>query len=1182
MSSMNCPRCGRTWAGEVWQGLCPGCLARVALEGAGDDEGEPLSWEAAPNRVAAGSVPAVQAGAWIGDFELLEEIARGGMGVVYRARQAGMNRVVALKLLPAFPGAGRSGIVERFQREARASGALHHRHIVTVHAAGEWQGWLYLAMEYVEGGSLATAVRDRPPSIRRAAGWARAVADATALAHDRGIVHRDLKPSNVLLGRDGEPLVSDFGLSRWLSEDSELTLTGQVLGSPGYLPPERLSGQGEVSDVAGDVYGIGAVLYFLLCGRPPFVGADVESILIQALGGEVPRPRLFQPAIPADLEAVVLKCLEREPRRRFATAREVADELDRWLRGEVLRTRPAGWVRAAWRWCRRHAGWAWALGAVVASGVIGGGLTFWQWHRAEKHAEQLAATVLRLRLDQASERLENERSSEGLAMLARLLREDPANRVAAQRVVSALDQRTFLRPLPGELALPHARWINPFAQHGNRVVGATNGGRTVTVWNLERGLELEREIPVGGPARVTAFTRDGRGLAVVTEQGELTLHDLTDGSRRAGPHLVPGFAERVVVSPDGELALVASVPDLGSDNWRRLAGVAIRLADGQRVHADVAFHHAEYSPNGQWLVTSGGNFAVIRRAATWEAVGRPMRDGSRVYQAAFSPDSSRIVTAGADANASIWKTETGEWLHRLVHGVNVDYAFFSPDGRRVFTHEVSGNGRIWDASTGRLTGGPFPTSRSHGPASFSPDGSRFACDTMKELVVRDGVTGLPVSEAIAETESAALSRFLGDGSRVLVAAFPGRARVWSMTHAVRPSVFQDRLGLNGAAMSPDGTRVATANMGSRGRLYRAVDGVRPVAELVHQQAVTSVRWNAVGDRVLTVSVDGSARLWDGTTGQSVGSPLRHDGVVTSGRFSPDGRWVATGSEDRTVRFWDGRTGAAKGSPLQHDSQVHDLGFSPDGRHLATISRSRTLRVWSVPDGGKVMERAGSDLEGDQPVFHPNGLGVVTCGGSPVVRLRAWREGARIDREIRRTSVVRSVEFRSDGARFVLAEVGGTAQVLDTATFAPRGRPMRHAREVSWAGFSPDGRFVLTVSADGTGRIWDAETGHAVSDTLRHRDEVTTGEWAVDGRGVLTASRDRTAVRWPIWLVPDVPAPGWLPDLAEATAGLRQSGSDEQFEALPARELVIGHERLAGLRGTNAWGAWLSGRYAGAR
>lgn len=356
MNSLTCPQCGRTWSGAVWQGLCPGCLARRSLESPPDDVeaagDEALSWDAGGGHPAGRGPAGLEVGARVGEFELLEEIARGGMGIVYRARQTGMNRVVALKLLPAFPGAGRSGILERFQREARASGALHHRHIVTVHAAGEWQGWLYLAMEYVEGGNLAEAVRERLPSIRQAVAWTRAVADATALAHGQGIVHRDLKPSNVLLNRDGEPLVSDFGLSRWLSEDSELTLTGQVLGSPGYLPPERLSGHGEVSDVAGDVYGIGAVLYFLLCGRPPFVGVDVESVLIQALGGEVPRPRLFQPGIPADLEAVVLKCLEREPRRRFATAREVADELDRWLRGEGVRTRPAGRVRATWRWCR--------------------------------------------------------------------------------------------------------------------------------------------------------------------------------------------------------------------------------------------------------------------------------------------------------------------------------------------------------------------------------------------------------------------------------------------------------------------------------------------------------------------------------------------------------------------------------------------------------------------------------------------------------------------------------------------------------------------------------------------------------------------------------------------------------------------------------------------------------------
>ncbi len=1181
MPSMVCAHCGRSWPGDVWQGLCPRCLARRALaglagpvpeEGAGRNEAttEP---RAAPDGAGIG------VGVRMGDFELMEEVARGGMGVVYRARQISVDRVVAVKVLPA-GGGGTRGMLERFRRESRAVGTLRHRHIVTVHAAGEWQGWPFLAMEYIGGGTLAGAVRERSPTVSQAIEWTRAIADAVEHAHGQGVVHRDLKPSNILLDASGEPRVSDFGLSRWLAEETELTLTGQVLGSPGYLPPERLSGRGEGHDIAGDVYGVGAILYYLLCGRPPFVGTDVESVLIQALGNEVPRPRLFHPTIPRDLEAVVLKCLEREPRHRFGSVGDLREELDRMRRGEVVRTRPAGWVRWSWLWCRRHAARATLLGASLAFLGVGGGLTFWQWRRAEGNARELAATVQRLRLDQASERLENERASEGLAMLARLLREDPGNRVAAQRVASVLRQREFLHPLPGELALAHARWTSPFARHGDRIAAGTNASRALRIWNLSREPELEREIALDGVARVSGFSREGEAIVVVTHEGALTVHAVGDGSRRAGPYRVEGLAERVGLSPTSDLAWVVAVPDQGSDNWRRASGRVIRLSDGQRVHADVPFHHADYSPDGEWVVTSSEGQATVRRASTWEAVGRPLTDASRVYGGSFSPDSARVVTAGADSNASVWRATTGERLLRLGHPVNVDYAFFSPDGQRVFTHDVAGNGRLWDASSGQLVGGPFAANRNHGPTSFSPDGSRFVCEAGNGLLLRDGVTGTPLTESITLADNAAMSRFLGDGRRVFVAEFSGRARVWTTSHSPRAIVFRDTLGLNDSRLSPEGTRVATANKGSRARLWRVRDGARIGTDLVHDRAVTSIKWNPTGDRVLSASDDHTARLWDGATGAAIGAPMRHDGVVCEAHFSPDGRWIATASEDGTVQLWDGRTAAAQGPRWRHESPARHVCFSPDGRLVASMTRGRRWRLWSVPEGRLEAEQAGGEWEGESVVFHPDGRSLLTFGGSPVLRTWTWQGTPRKGPEARQATHVRGISFSSDGALLLLSSLDGWARVLDANTLEARGRAMPHASGLNWAGFSPDDRWILTVSVDGTARLWDTATAQPVSDAYRHREFAASGQWARDGKTFLTASYDRTSVLWPVWFVPGGPVPSWLPDLAEAAAGRRQIAADEQFGALRVSELVDIHRRLSGIRDDGPWGSWLRAWYSG--
>ena len=289
----------------------------------------------------------------VGDYELSEEIGHGGMGVVYRARQVSLNRWVALKMLLPAPFAS-DEFIRRFQAEAQAVANLHHPNIVALHEVGVHAGQHYFSMDYVAGRNLAELTRTGPLPADRAARYAEGIARAIHYAHQQGVLHRDLKPSNILVDARDQPQITDFGLAKRLSLECDLTVTGQILGSPHYLPPEQAQGRNQGIGPASDVYGIGAVLYHLLTGQPPFQGEGLPEVLHQVIAEEPPALRALNPGVPRDLETICLKCLRKTPGDRYAGAAELAEDLHRWQAGEPIRARPPTRAERLWYWGRRH------------------------------------------------------------------------------------------------------------------------------------------------------------------------------------------------------------------------------------------------------------------------------------------------------------------------------------------------------------------------------------------------------------------------------------------------------------------------------------------------------------------------------------------------------------------------------------------------------------------------------------------------------------------------------------------------------------------------------------------------------------------------------------------------------------------------------------------------------------
>jgi tetratricopeptide (TPR) repeat protein/tRNA A-37 threonylcarbamoyl transferase component Bud32 len=329
-----CAQCGAALPDQGWEGLCPKCLVRVSLQAAAIESGE-----------------AEPAGRF-GDYELLKEIARGGMGVVYKARQVSLNRTVAVKMI--LSGQLASTVdVQRFRAEAESAARLQHPNIVAIHEIGQHEGQHYFSMDYVEGQNLAEFVGQKPLPPKQAAKYLETVAEAIHYAHQQGILHRDLKPSNILIDQSDLPRVTDFGLARQMKGDSDLTVSGQVLGSPNFMPPEQAAGKRGQVGPHSDVYALGAILFYMLTARPPFAAESMTETLQLVVNKEPPLPRLLNSGVPRDLETICLKCLEKEVHKRYASAQELKEELGRVLHDEPILARPINRIEKVWRWSRR-------------------------------------------------------------------------------------------------------------------------------------------------------------------------------------------------------------------------------------------------------------------------------------------------------------------------------------------------------------------------------------------------------------------------------------------------------------------------------------------------------------------------------------------------------------------------------------------------------------------------------------------------------------------------------------------------------------------------------------------------------------------------------------------------------------------------------------------------------------
>jgi WD40 repeat protein len=1013
-----------------------------------------------------------------GRFKTLRSHARGGLGEVFVARDEELGREVALKVIQS-RFASDPNNRSRFVREAEITGNLEHPGIVPVYGFGRAvDGVPYYAMKLIRGESLDAAIArfhaaddserdpgERAMSLLQLIGRFKDACNAVGYAHSRGVLHRDLKPSNIMLGEHGETLVVDWGLAKPLGQAegptpkpdtgqgagsptaSDQTLPGARVGTPAYMSPEQAAGRVEDLRPASDVYNLGATLYCLLTGRPPFDAMPLANILARAREGTFPPPRdVAHGKIPPPLEAICLRAMALRPEDRYASPGALAEDIDRWIADEPVLAHQEGFFEHLTRWSRRHRAWVRA-GAVVMMGLLvvfalATAIVHSSWQREQVSRLQAEALSAELELDQAVGLCEQGATGRGMLRLAHALSIAPTTdqRLRRSILVNTAAWRAPLSPLVGMIeheGIVRGLAVRPdgkaIATCGDASPEAVNRGEA-RLWNAQSGEALGPALSHPRHVNAVAFHPGGVLLLTGSADGTARIWDTATGKQVDPPlnHDKPVVA--VAFAPDGRSFLTVS-------------GRSVRVwdMDERRVLEPVLEHPAavataKFSPDGSMIATGSRD----ERARLWDTStrtlhGSPLTHQTAVHSLAFSPDGQLLATGTENGVIRFWETST---QHRLLpspaHRAEVYCMTFSPDGRTLLSGSEDNTARIWDVATGQPVGLPLEHANSLMAVAFSPDGRTIVTDCA------DATT-----------------------------------RFWSTT-VNRPLRSTIRLPgpILDLAYDSSGSTFATADTDGKVRLWNAdtLQAVDP--PLVHPDEVNVLSYSRDGRFLVTGCADGKARVWDLTTNQARGRPFDLGASVTAVAFGPSGTRFLAGSDNTDARMCDAATGEPVGPSLSHRWGPAALAFSPDGR-TALAAEGDLIRLWDVVDGS-ISTHVRSMLRGhhgviDVAVFSPDGRMIATGGEDNAVRLWDSKTGHSLGVPLSHDAAVVALAFSADGKTILSGSHDRTARLWDVELFRPIGPPLIHGARAAAVAVHPDGRTLLTGSGDHIVRLWDVPT-----------------------------------------------------------------------------------------------------------
>ncbi len=995
------------------------------------------------------AMPPLREAQSIGNYRITRVIGVGGMATVYEAVQSQPQRRVALKV--PRQAWGNAEAIDRFRYETEFLGRLQHPGIAQIYEAGTWDlgdgmRTPFFAMEFIsEARSIIDFARAEALPLRDRLRMFADVCDAVHYGHQRGVLHRDLKPHNILVDAAGIAKVIDFGVAcsvdpnqTWMTQVQSLS---EIVGTLNYMSPEQCTA-GKALDVRSDVYSLGVVLYELLCGCLPHELSNIpipEALrLIQS--ESPPRPASIDPRLRGDLDAIILKAIEKNPERRYNSVDALAEDVRRHLQHQTVTARAPTVLYQCRAFAQRNrvlvSSGAAVLLAVILGAALSVGFAYQTWRESQR------------RLAAETKAIQERDAAVWQAYIANIA-----------GAFSAWDSQEY-RLLRNRLALAsssHRGWEWHFL---NGIADSS-----------EQKFTVHDDMVFG-----VAFQPAGTHFATASRDGTVRIWD----SLSAEPLLqLDGTAPRPVYS----LAFTADGKKLlgGSDDgsvrvWETSTGAELRKLDHHSAVLSVTCGRGS-------LVGSASRNGV---AQLWDcdtgAIVRNLTDGSeRVHGVAFSRDGTLLLAWNINGDVWLRTGNADEVIHRWQFAGTLELAAISDDKRWVAAAGDDGQVTIWDASTGEMVADTSIPSSSASVKSlaFSSDGTTLAAGQIDRGITLFAVPDVTENHTIyGHEETVSGLWFAPDGERLFSVSWDRTLRVWRLydqqQQAMRRLVGHDDEVL-GVAISPDGTLIASASRDNTIGLWDP-ELSQPVGRLRgHRSSVFAVAFSPDGTRLASASSDKTVRLWDPLTGELLTVLTEHTAPIWSVAFSSDGTRLVTSGDDQTIRIWNAATGELQRTVTGHKARVTQVAFSPDGSQIASSSRDQTVGLWNAESGERLYELMGHRSDVFSVVFSHDGKRLYS--GCRDQTVRAWdvQSGACLHVLGGHGQFVTSLSLTGDGTRLAAGSWFGEVLLWDLPTHELVASFRAHLRAIRAVSFSPDGRFLVTGSLDKSLLLYDAAT-----------------------------------------------------------------------------------------------------------